>query len=87
MAARSPRQRTGELDDFDQQITELMEDVERYRTASEDALQQLDWCIGYFTGCNKRGVAKALSANRVSIRRNLMNRAPLPSPETTGEQS
>ena len=87
MVAQSPAPRTRDLEAFERQISELMNDVERYRTACEDTLQQLDWCIGYFTGCNKRGVAKALSANRVSIRRNLMNRAPLPSPETTGEQS
>ena len=28
-------------------IRELEAEIERYRQASEDALQQLDWCIGY----------------------------------------
>ena len=31
-------------------IRELEDEVERYRQASEDALQQLDWCIGYLHG-------------------------------------
>ena len=31
-------------------IRELEEEIERYRHASEDALQQLDWCIGYVHG-------------------------------------
>ena len=31
----------------------LMEEVERYRSAAEDTLQQLDWCIGYFAGSKK----------------------------------
>ena len=34
-------------------IRELEGEVERYRQASEDALQQLDWCIGYSTALEK----------------------------------
>ena len=36
-------------------IRELEGEVERYRHASEDALQQLDWCIGYMHGSGKKG--------------------------------
>jgi hypothetical protein len=36
-------------------IGELEGEVERYRRASEDALQQLDWCIGYLHGSGKKG--------------------------------
>src|SRR5215217_9459517 len=36
-------------------IRELEDKVDRYRQASEDALSQLDWCIGYMHGCGKRG--------------------------------
>jgi hypothetical protein len=32
------------------EVARLMKEVERYRTAAEEALQQLDWCIGYFAG-------------------------------------
>jgi hypothetical protein len=61
-------------------IQELEEELERYRQASEDALQQLDWCIGYMHGSGKRGIAKALSHNRAYIRTQLMKRAPEPVP-------
>ena len=65
---------TDRIEELEQQMVELLGEVDRYRTASEDALQQLDWCIGYFTGCNKSSVAKALSANRSAIRRNILHR-------------
>jgi hypothetical protein len=56
------------------EVERLMHEVDKYRTASEDALQQLDWCIGYFTGCNKSRLAKSLGANRAYIRRHLLHR-------------
>jgi hypothetical protein len=70
-------------------ILELEEELERYRQASEDALQQLDWCIGYMHGSGKRGIARALSHNRSYIRTKLMKRAeqPVPSQETDREMS
>jgi hypothetical protein len=58
----------------------LEDELERYRQASEDALQQLDWCIGYFHGCGKRGIAQGLSRNRAYIRKTLMQRAEQPTP-------
>jgi hypothetical protein len=61
-------------------IRELEDEVERYRQASEDALQQLDWCIGYIHGSGRRGVAKALAHNRAFIRTKLMKRAEEPVP-------
>jgi hypothetical protein len=59
----------------------LKADVERFRTASEDALQQLDWCIGYLVGSNKTRVAQAIGANRSYIRSALLRRPELPTPE------
>src|SRR6478672_11891407 len=44
----------------------------RYRQAAEDALQQLDWTIGYLHGIKKTEISKALAQNRSYIRRNLM---------------
>jgi hypothetical protein len=44
----------------------------RYRRAAEDALQQLDWTIGYLHGIKKTEISKALAQNRSYIRRNLM---------------
>ena len=65
-------------------IRELEGEVERYRHASEDALQQLDWCIGYLHGSGKKAIARALSKNRAYIRTHLLKRAeqPVPSQET-----
>ena len=64
----------------DEKLSELEEEVERHRRASEDALQQLDWCIGYFHGIGKKGIAKALSDNRSHIRQHLLKRAEQPVP-------
>ena len=51
-----------------------IDEMERYRRAAEDALQQLDWCIGYLHGSNKANIAAALSKNRSYIRKELLNR-------------
>jgi hypothetical protein len=57
------------------------DEAERYRRAAEDALQQLDWCIGYLHGIRKVGISRALSKNRSFIRSNLLRESeqPLPS--------
>jgi hypothetical protein len=60
--------------------TQDMDELERYRRAAEDALQQLDWCIGYLHGLRKNAEARMLSKNRQSIRMNLLNREPEPEP-------
>ena len=54
---------------------------QRYRQAAEDALEQLDWCIGYLHGIHKGKISTRLARNRACIRRNLMQRPdePLPS--------
>ena len=59
-------------------------EVERYRQAAEDALQQLDWCIGYLHGIRKLDVSRALARNRSYIRRQLLEREeqPLPAQQT-----
>jgi hypothetical protein len=60
-------------------------DVDRYRQAAEDALQQLDWAIGYLHGIRKTDISKALAKNRAHIRSNLMDEPeqPLPAQETS----
>jgi hypothetical protein len=60
------------------------EEADRYRQAAEDALQQLDWTIGYLHGIRKTDISKALAKNRSYIRRNLMglSEEPLPDQET-----
>lgn len=62
------------ITELEQEITHLMEEVERYRSAAEDALQQLDWCIGYLAGSQKGRVARILGANRSHIRRQYLRR-------------
>ena len=61
-------------------------ETDRYRQAAEDALQQLDWCIGYLHGIHKTKLSSQLAKNRSYIKRNLMKEAgeALPS-EVTAE--
>jgi hypothetical protein len=66
-------------------IRELEDEFKRYRQASEDALSQLDWCIGYMHGCGKRGVARSLARNRSYIRTHLLRRAEEPVPSQQAE--
>ena len=49
-------------------------DEELYRRAAEDALQQLDWAIGYLHGIHKTEISKALAKNRSHIRERLMGK-------------
>jgi hypothetical protein len=71
-------------DDGSRDDRERDRDVERYRQAAEDALQQLDWCIGYLHGIRKVQVSRALAKNRSFIRSRLMEREeqPLPAQQT-----
>jgi hypothetical protein len=48
-------------------------ETDRYRRAAEDALQQLDWTIGYLHGIHKTEISKALARNRSFIRQHLMH--------------
>ena len=82
MASDQDRIKELELD-----VERLEHEVEKYRRASEEALQQLGWCIGYFTGTNKGKLAKSLAGNVAYIRRSLLRREEISIPvsdETTG---
>ena len=59
-------------------------EADRYRKAAEDALQQLDWAIGYLHGIRKTDISRALAKNRSYIRTRLMDREeePLPTQES-----
>jgi hypothetical protein len=59
-------------------------EADRYRQAADDALQQLDWAIGYLHGIHKTEISKALAKNRSYIRRKLLGRdeEPLPDQQT-----
>ena len=61
-------------------------ETDRYRRAAQDALEQLDWCIGYLHGIHKTKISSQLAKNRAHIKRDLMNEDPGPVPsEVTAE--
>jgi hypothetical protein len=61
------------------------QEADRYRKAAEDALQQLDWVIGYLHGIRKLDISRALAKNRSYIRTQLMGRSeePLPTQQSS----
>lgn len=63
------------------------DEAERYRRAAEDALQQLDWCIGYLHGIRKTEISRALSRNRSQIRTQLLGQRDEPLPTSTTSQT
>jgi len=57
-----------------------------YRRATEDLLQQLDWCIGYLHRIRKTKIANVLAKNRSHIRREILKQPEEPVPsEATAE--
>jgi hypothetical protein len=70
----------------DEAADQVRDEAERYRRAAEDALQQLDWCIGYLHGIRKTQISRALSRNRSYIRTNLMDRSEQPVPSAVTEE-
>lgn len=53
--------------------------AERYKQAATEALEMLDWCIGYLVGTRKERIASQLARNRRYIRKQLHEPAePLP---------
>jgi hypothetical protein len=63
------------------------DEADRYRRAAEDALQQLDWAIGYLHGIRKTDISKALAKNRSYIRTRLMGEAEEPTPTQQTDQT
>ena len=59
-------------------------EADRYRKAAEDALQQLDWAIGYLHGIKKTEISRALAKNRSYIRSRMLGEPeePLPTEQT-----
>jgi hypothetical protein len=65
-------------DDTDYRRVE--KEAQRYRQAAHDALEQLDWCIGYLHGSHKGRIAAALGRNRAYIRKKLLQEPEEPTP-------
>lgn len=61
--------------------------TDRYRQAAEDALGQLDWCIGYLHGIHKTAISATLAKNRAYIRRTLLRESEEPLPSQTTSQT
>jgi len=70
-----------------QDVDEKQDEADRYRKAAEDALQQLDWAIGYLHGIRKTDISKALAKNRSYIRTQLMDRSEQPVPTQQTDQT
>jgi hypothetical protein len=58
----------------------LSAESERYKQAATDALEMLDWCIGYLVGTHKEKIASQLAQNRKYIREQLMKEPAEPVP-------
>ena len=81
MAQRTQTKRRSSARDAPDKQTE----ADRYRQAADDALQQLDWAIGYLHGIHKTEISKALAKNRSYIRQQLLKEPeePLPDQQTS----
>jgi hypothetical protein len=77
----------GDRDRGDERQEDKDKDIERYRQAAEDALQQLDWCIGYLHGIRKTEVSRTLAKNRSYIRRQLLGREEQALPAQTTDEA
>jgi hypothetical protein len=55
-------------------------EVERYRQAATEALEMVDWCIGYLVGTRKESIAAQLAQNRAHLRKQLMHEPEEPLP-------
>ena len=66
------------------EVESLQSDVDRYRNACYDSMQQLSWCIGYLAGNKRPRQAAAISQNLAFIRRAVLNRAPEAMPPAKG---
>jgi hypothetical protein len=61
-----------QINKLEQDVERLQREADRYRRASEDCLQQLGWCIGYFAGVNRPRIAHSLAVNVGHIRQDLL---------------
>ena len=82
-ASRSQSKRRTSARDAPDKETE----ADRYRRAADDALQQLDWAIGYLHGIHKVEISKALARNRSFIRRRLLGEEDEPLPGQTTDET
>ena len=63
------------------------DETDRYKQAADDALQQLDWAIGYLHGIRKVEISRALARNRSFIRRRLLGESEQPLPDQQTDET
>jgi hypothetical protein len=63
------------------------DETDRYRQAATDALEQLDWCIGYLHGIHKTKISTQLAKNRAYIKKNLLKQAEEPMPSQATDET
>lgn len=63
-----------QIKELELEVERLQSDVERYRNACYDSMQQLSWCIGWFAGNHKPRYAASMGNNLAYIRRGVLNR-------------
>ena len=51
------------------------EEIERYRRAAEETLNQLEWCVNYLYSIRKNSIASAIAKNRKQIQRQMRESA------------
>ena len=56
------------------------ERAERYKQAATEALEMIDWSIGFLVGSHKEKIADQLARNRKHIREDLMREPAEPVP-------
>jgi hypothetical protein len=47
------------------------QEIDRYRLAAEETLEQLEWCVNYLHRIRKYRIAEAIDKNRRNIRRRM----------------
>jgi hypothetical protein len=62
-------------------------ETDRYQKAAQDALEQLDWCIGYLHGIHKTKISAQLAKNRAHIKRDLMHDSVEPVPSQVTDET
>lgn len=65
-----------QIKELEFEVERLHSDVERYRNACYDSMQQLSWCIGYLSASHKERYAHGMANNLAYIRRAVLDRAP-----------
>jgi hypothetical protein len=52
-------------------VERLQQEIDRYRTAAEMGLEQIETCADLLAANGQKGIARALRANRSAIRRGM----------------